>query len=147
MTRDENGILAKLGGFSSSNQQGEYHVWATSYRQWEYTNNRQQQLSIIKQDCARNQCSNIPFIPANLKQSFRTYKSSSIQIGKKQHPVCWFPQTIPEPWQGQVFGSQTAAYKLTCLGHSGQQQHQSPVLLVLLVLGLRPATKEENKKS
>lgn len=36
--------------------------------------------------------------------------------------------------------TRTAAYKLTCLGHFGQQLHQPPVLLVLLAFGLGPAT-------
>lgn len=36
--------------------------------------------------------------------------------------------------------TRTAARKLTCLGHFGQQLHQPPVLLVLLAFGLGPAT-------
>lgn len=39
-----------------------------------------------------------------------------------------------------------AACGLTCLGHFGQEEHQPAVLLVLLVLGLSPATKERDEK-
>lgn len=46
------------------------------------------------------------------------------------------------PEQQHSFGEVGWEFKLTCLGHFGQQQHQSPALLVLLVSGLSAAIKE-----
>lgn len=79
--------------------------------------------------------------------SRRTSTFSSVQLeGKKRKRERKKEESAgPEQWASLLATAgccwtRTAAYKLTCLGHFGQQLHQPPVLLVLLAFGLRPAT-------